>query len=116
LIGHDWGAIATYAAAAAQPDAFRRIVTIAVPPLPSLFEPRVLLAMVARRLPLLLRQMRCSWYVFFQQLPGVSERLLPRIVRRLWADWSPGYDATEDLRHLDEALEGPARRTAALRY
>lgn len=32
LIGHDWGAFATYAATDAEPDRWRRAVTMAVPP------------------------------------------------------------------------------------
>jgi pimeloyl-ACP methyl ester carboxylesterase len=33
IIGHDWGAMATYAAAAHAPDRWRRVVAAAVPPL-----------------------------------------------------------------------------------
>ena len=33
LIGHDWGAEAAYGAAAVAPERWRRLVTIAVPPL-----------------------------------------------------------------------------------
>ncbi len=33
IIGHDWGAMATYGAAAFEPDRWRRVVTAAVPPL-----------------------------------------------------------------------------------
>jgi len=33
LIGHDWGAEATYGAAAVAPERWRRLVTLAVPPL-----------------------------------------------------------------------------------
>jgi pimeloyl-ACP methyl ester carboxylesterase len=36
LIGHDWGANAAYAAAAAAPSRWRRVVTVAVPPEPVL--------------------------------------------------------------------------------
>jgi pimeloyl-ACP methyl ester carboxylesterase len=31
-------------------------------------------------------------------------------------DWSPGYDASEDLAHVFESLDRRARRRAALRY
>ena len=116
LIGHDWGAAAAYAAGADRPGTFARIVTLAVPPPPTLLAPFLHPRTLPARLPLVLRQLRRSWYMLFQQLPGISERSLPRLLPRLWADWSPGYDATEDLRHLDDALAGPGRRTAALRY
>jgi pimeloyl-ACP methyl ester carboxylesterase len=54
--------------------------------------------------------------MFFQLLPGISERALPWLVPRLWQTWSPGYPAHEDARRALAALEDPARRTAALRY
>jgi pimeloyl-ACP methyl ester carboxylesterase len=116
LIGHDWGAIATYIAASAAPHAFSRVVTLAVPPLSvvfgPLFSPRRLIA----DLPTMLRQLRLSWYIIFQQLPAISERSLDRLIPKLWADWSPGFDAREDLRHVADALPDRARKTAALRY
>ena len=34
----------------------------------------------------------------------------------LWADWSPGYDATVDLVHVKDALRDPANLGAALGY
>jgi pimeloyl-ACP methyl ester carboxylesterase len=112
LIGHDWGAIAASAAAAAEPALFASVVTIAVPPIgPLLFSTWVL-----RHLPLLGRQLRQSWYVFFQQLPGVSERALGTVVPKLWRDWSPAYDARADLEHFFAAVDTPARRSAVLRY
>jgi pimeloyl-ACP methyl ester carboxylesterase len=116
LIGHDWGAIAAYVAGASAPGLYRRVVALAVPPLPSLFgplgSPRRLLA----DLPLVAKQLRCSWYILFQQLPVVSERSLRTVIPRLWSDWSPGFDATDDLAHVWDALDSPARLTAALRY
>jgi pimeloyl-ACP methyl ester carboxylesterase len=114
LIGHDWGAITAYPAAAHSPERFAKVVTLAVPPLGAMGgrPPDGLRAEAV----LLARQSRRSWYMGFQQLPWVSERSLPRLIPRLWARWSPGYDATEDVRHVLESLDSPARRTAALRY
>jgi pimeloyl-ACP methyl ester carboxylesterase len=37
-------------------------------------------------------------------------------IDRLWADWSPGYDATEDLKAVKESLRDPANLAAALGY
>ena len=104
LIGHDWGAVATYGAAGA----FRRAVTIAVAP------PEVLVSVREPRLAA--RQLRMSWYMLFQQLPGISERALPRVIPRLWRDWSPGYDAREDVPAVLASLREPSHATAALRY
>jgi pimeloyl-ACP methyl ester carboxylesterase len=116
LIGHDWGAAAAYTVAGFRPELFRRVVTIAVPPGPVLLapfrSPRRLLA----EAPLVARQLRLSWYMFFQLIPGISERALERVIPALWRAWSPGYDASEDLADVQAALAGPGRLTAALRY
>ena len=110
LIGHDWGATAVYAAGACRPDLYARIVAMAVPNGPTL------LGELTRHPGLALRQARCSWYMAFNNVPGVAEAALPRLARRLWRAWSPGYDPGEDLRLFDEAVAGPGRRTAVLRY
>jgi pimeloyl-ACP methyl ester carboxylesterase len=116
LIGHDWGAATAYLVAAQHPELFRRIVTLAVPPMHLLVSLARRPSRLPRELPLLIRQLRRSWYMFFQLLPGISERALPWLVPRLWQTWSPGYPAHEDARRALAALEDPARRTAALGY
>lgn len=35
---------------------------------------------------------------------------------RLWQDWCPGYDATEDLRNVKQCLRGEGNLTAAIGY
>ncbi|WP_182525516.1 alpha/beta fold hydrolase [Nocardioides dongkuii] len=107
LVGHDWGAITAHGLGAHPRSPYRRIVAMAVPPLPTMdgAGPR-----------LLARQARNSWYVGFNQLPLLPERTLPRLVRRLWRDWSPGHDASEDLPHVLAALDAPANRHAAVGY
>jgi pimeloyl-ACP methyl ester carboxylesterase len=62
------------------------------------------------------RQLRNSWYIGFNQLPRLPEQVLDRLARRLWHDWSPGYDATEDLGHLAAALPDRAHRSAVIGY
>ncbi len=106
LVGHDWGALTANALGAHPDSPYRRIVSLAVPPLsamPARVDPRVLLG-----------QARRSWYIGFAQLPVVPERALDRLVPRLWRDWSPGYDATEDLPHVRAAIRG--RESAVLGY
>jgi pimeloyl-ACP methyl ester carboxylesterase len=107
LIGHDWGAIAANGLGAHPDSPFERIVSMAVPPFPALGPtgPRVLA-----------RQARLSWYIGFNQLPVVPERALPRMVAKLWRDWSPSYDGNEDVALTIEALAGPENRSAALGY
>ena len=58
LIGHDWGALATYAAAGHAPERWRRVVAASVPPP----------ATVAQAF-FSYDQLRRSWYMFFFQSP-----------------------------------------------
>lgn len=111
LIGHDWGALAAYAAANLAHQPFSRIVTLAIPP------PRVLL----RNLPRVPRQLRRSWYIFFFQLPVLPERVVRRngfaFVDRLWRDWSPGWTwPPERLAEVKRTLGTPGTLPAALAY
>jgi pimeloyl-ACP methyl ester carboxylesterase len=107
LVGHDWGAIAANALAGSDESPFGRVVTLAVPPLP---------AMAGFDARLVLRQVRSSWYTVFNQLPLLPERTHERLVRKLWRDWSPGYDARDDLRHVLEAMAAPGHRSAPFDY
>ena len=86
LIGHDWGAVTAYLAGSYAPGAFRKIVTMAVAPGPVLLAPLGSPRRLIAELPLILRQLGMSWYMFFQLLPGISERALPRVIPKLWAD------------------------------
>jgi pimeloyl-ACP methyl ester carboxylesterase len=111
LVGHDWGAVTAWQVSSKEPERFSSYVAIAVPP------PGALLAGLKSfsTLPVAARQLKMSWYFVFNQLPE-SERSLGWLIPKLWRDWSPGYEADEDLAHVFEALEGPGRRRAALRY
>jgi pimeloyl-ACP methyl ester carboxylesterase len=108
LIGHDWGALATYGAAASAPDRWRRVVAASVPPP----------ATVAQAF-FSYDQLQLSWYMFFFQSP-LSDMAVAMddlaFIDRLWADWSPGYDAADDLPHVKDALRDPANLSAALGY
>jgi pimeloyl-ACP methyl ester carboxylesterase len=112
LIGHDWGAVAAYGGAVAD-SPWRRVVTLAIPPPQKLLglglSPFERFSRGARQLPL-------SWYMLYQQVPELAERSLDRLIPFLWARWSPGFDAREDLEHVFRALDGPGRRRAAMRY
>lgn len=67
LLGHDWGALASWYAAAAAPQRIAALVTISVPH-PAAFARNI------RRHPL---QLLRGWYVGLFQLPMVPEALLP---------------------------------------
>ena len=107
LVGHDWGAITANALAAHDGSPFARVAALAVPPFEAVAE------FDAR---LLLRQVPKSWYLLFNQLPYLPERTHERLVRKLWRDWSPGYDAREDLRHVLAAMEAPGHGSAPFAY
>jgi pimeloyl-ACP methyl ester carboxylesterase len=98
LVGHDWGAIAAYAACALAPEAFSHVATIAVPHL------RTLSGRFLRP-----AQLRRSWYIGLFQLPRIAERRLAAndfaLVERLWRDWSPGFVApVEELCAVKDAM------------
>jgi pimeloyl-ACP methyl ester carboxylesterase len=106
LIGHDLGAATATGVAVVEPERVRRLVTMAVPPIPAFFEDK----------RVLLRQGPPSWYQLANNVPALPELLFERFARLLWHRWSPGYDATEDLAHLWESLPTRADRAAALAY
>jgi pimeloyl-ACP methyl ester carboxylesterase len=98
LVGHDWGAIAAYAACALAPQAFARVVTVAVPQL----------AATARNFATV-AQLRRSWYIGLFQLPLIAERMLAAhdfaLVDRLWHAWSPAFTPpAEEMRAVKQAL------------
>lgn len=97
LVGHDWGAVAAYAAARTAPERFARLVAMSVPE-----GGRLGAAMVTDPL-----QQKRSWYMYFFQMP-LAERALAdndfALVDRLWADWSPGYRLPEDEREALKAM------------
>ena len=83
LVGHDWGAVITYAVCALAPERVRRAATLAVP------HPLTMLR--ALRSP---AQLRRSWYMLLFQLPGAERLVRARdlaLIRRLWRSWSPGF-------------------------
>src|SRR5439155_16309873 len=98
--GHDWGAMTAYGVGAFAPDLFGRIVAMSVPPMPTLQRAFRGRAAIRRGFT----QARNSWYVAASQLPVVPELAFAPLVRRLWADWSPGQDAPEALSGLAPAL------------
>jgi len=115
LIGHDWGAIAG-AGLAAMPDSpFRKAVIMSVPPSAS-FRPLGRVPDGLRLAAQLPRQLMRSWYIMYFQLPGLPDRSADWVVPRLWWLWSPGYDATEDVAHVFEAIGAPQNWRAALGY
>jgi pimeloyl-ACP methyl ester carboxylesterase len=108
IVGHDWGAYATYGAAALAPERWRKVVTMAVPPPASLGMGFFDYAQIKR-----------SFYIFLFQTP-LAEVAVPMddlaFIDGLWADWSPGYDGTADAAAVKDALRDPANLSAAIGY
>ncbi|MBI4954116.1 MAG: alpha/beta hydrolase [Myxococcales bacterium] len=92
LVGHDWGALAGYAATALAPERFSHLATLAVPHLGA----------AAWRFATA-AQLRRSAYIGLFQLRGLAEwRLRARdfaLVLALWRRWSPGWACPRA--HLD---------------
>ncbi len=113
LIGHDWGGITAYSLAAYPDRPFGALVSIGVPLLAGM-GPQSNLAQWLAVVP---GQLRRSWYVFYQQIPGLAERQLDRIVPTLWRQWClPGFDSRESLADVWAALPDLRRRRAAVSY
>jgi pimeloyl-ACP methyl ester carboxylesterase len=108
LVGHDWGAEAAYGAAVLSPDRWRRVVAMAVPPTPALASGFFSYD-----------QIRKSFYLYFFQNPLADAVVAAddlAFAARLWQDWSPGYDATEDLTYVRQSIGAPDNLAAALGY
>lgn len=109
IIGHDWGAPATYGAAILEPSRWSRVVGMSVPPW-NVFGTAFLTNQ---------DQIQRSWYMFFFQHP-LSDHIVSSndmaFIDRLWSQWSPGFDGTEDARRVKESLTDPAHLGAALGY
>ena len=103
LVGHDWGAVATYVACDAAPDRIPAAVTMAVP------HPRAFLRSFLRT-----AQLARSWYMLAFQLPGALRWTAARdlaLVDLLWRRWSPGFaldPATRDELHACLRASWPA--------
>lgn len=109
LVGHDWGAVAGYAAVNIDSERFSRLVAMAVPPdfpVCALGHPR---------------QWLRSWYMGAFQVPGLAEQALRagefRLIDVLWNRWSPGWDYPEKrIVAVKETFEHSGTVEAALAY
>lgn len=85
VLGHDWGALSAYAAAALEPERIERLITVAVPAGPG----------VATGFLTSYAQQKRSWYTFFFQL-DIADFAVANddfaFIRGLWRDWSPTWE------------------------
>lgn len=106
VVGHDWGAVASYAAASLKPEMIQHLFVCAVPH-PMAQKPSLALLWYARHFLAL-------------NLPGAAGRLrrggfsyLDTLCRR----WSPTWDFTDgDLEDVKRSLSAPGSAEAAVSY
>src|SRR5918998_4450651 len=109
LIAHDWGAVAAWGAAAKEPRSWGQCVIINIPPFDIFGENLGTYS-----------QIKKSFYFWYFQMQRVIEDRIRqddfRFIQDIWGDWSPGYQADEDMVHIREALADPDHLRAALGY
>jgi pimeloyl-ACP methyl ester carboxylesterase len=110
VVGHDWGALATYGAAALAPERVRRIVTLAAA------HPATLLGALATNYDMI----KGGWHAYFFQMPFAEQAVLANdyeFVEKWWRDASPEYEIP---REVMESVKGTFRQpgvvTAAINY
>ena len=110
VYGHDWGTAAAQATALFAPEKVSRLITSAVPYGSAMFD-----AFISNA-----EQQRRSWYMFYFQMPFAEAAVSLNeyaFIRRLWQDWSPGWDFPESsLQAVISTLAEPGVLTAALGY
>lgn len=109
VVGHDWGATATYLAAALAPERVERIVTLAA------VHPAILLGADADY-----DLIRGLWHAYFFLVPGVEEVVAANdydFLIRLWEEMAPEYDLPAEIAESVRAtFRQPGVLEAALCY
>jgi pimeloyl-ACP methyl ester carboxylesterase len=106
LIGYNVGAMAAWGVGSQAPDAFRSLVIQGIPPFP-LFIPNYVDYQHIRR----------AHHFAWLQMPYSSEAYSAHdyeFAERLWEDWSPGYDHTEDTKEHKKVYLGGTRQEHVL--
>lgn len=110
LIGHDWGAVAGMAAAATDPQAWKTLSLLAIPPFQR----------VERAWRLMPKQLVLSAYMLEMQSTAAPARLVANQfgrIRALWNSWSPGWQYAEsEIQPVLDAFSNPGVAWAATRY
>lgn len=90
VIGHDWGAFATYAVAALAPEKIEKIVTIAIA------HPGALLGELGLNYDVI----KGAWHAYFFQMPGAEQAVAHNdfdFLHSWWQDASPQFDIPGDV-------------------
>jgi len=109
LVGHDWGATATYGAAVLAPERIERIVTIgAAHP-----------AAVRGELATSYERHKGVWHAYFFQMPSAEHVVAANDFAFLdawWRDASPEFDPSGVIERVKATFREPGVLTAALGY
>ncbi len=110
LVAHDWGGVLGWYLAANHPEVVDRHVEINAP------HPRIM----RRELFTNPSQLRRSWYIFYNQLPWLPERMFahPAFFRKVLRGTSTRREAFSDadIARYEEAFRRPYARTATINY
>jgi pimeloyl-ACP methyl ester carboxylesterase len=110
IVGHDWGAIATYGAAVLAPARVEKIVTLAAA------HP----AAARGDLALSYERLKGTWHAYFFQMPFAEQAVAANdyvFLERWWRDASPEYVAPpEKMESVKTTFRQPGVVTAALSY
>ncbi len=109
LVAHDWGAVGAWGAASRAPGLWGRCVILNIPPFEIFGENLVTYS-----------QIKKSFYFWYFQMQRVIEEQVRAngfaFVRDIWGEWSPGYEASEDVGYVAECLADAAHLQTALGY
>src|SRR6201996_1071324 len=109
LVAHDWGAVGAWGALGRAPELWGRAVIFNIPPFEILGENLGTYD-----------QIKKSFYFWYFQMQRVIEDRIRQdefaFIRDIWADWSPGYESSEDVGHVRDALGDPDHLRAGLGY
>lgn len=108
LLAHDWGTGAAFGAMQTEPARWSRAVIGSVPPL-------AVFGDIMTRY----EQIKRSFYFWFFQMAVAQDMVAANdlaFLDALWADWSPNFDATQELKLIKPCLRDPKNLEAALGY
>jgi pimeloyl-ACP methyl ester carboxylesterase len=110
IVGHDWGALTTYGAAALAPGRVRNNVTLAAA------HPATLLGALATNYDMI----KGGWHAYFFQMPFAEQAVQANdyeFVEKWWRDASPEYDIPHEvMESVKETFRQPGVVTAAINY
>src|SRR5918996_2881039 len=90
VVGHDWGALATYGAAVLAPERVQKIITLAAS------HPGTLMGALATNYDMI----KGGWHAYFFQMPFAEQAVAANdceFIERWWRDASPEYDLPADV-------------------